>query len=519
MLAIQITMKTNENNKTKKSKKEKIIIPPKTNLKKLENKQKSKKVSFLRATFLRQTSGEKGCANVINKGKKLASLEYKLHHGLTKQEIALNREVAKIAEQQSPDADWVNLDNAAMIFPATDSVDINGMFRLSAILAQKIDPLILQQALNGVVKRFPTIACSIKKGFFWYYLEPSNFPITVEKETLFPCTRIPMDSRHACIRVTYYNCRISVDFFHAVTDGNGGIVFLNSLVGAYLRLLGEKITPQGNYLDDRDKPRREESVDSFMQMADLKTPKTHKDVVSYKIEGERLLNYSLMVVNGSMDSQQLKEKAKSYGATVGQYLVATLCYAIEKDREFYGYDKKHPVVISVPANLRKMYPSPTVRNFISVMCVHSTGNTDFEQIIQKIKSEFDKQNKKEFFMGVINFNVKSQKNFLIKICPLFLKNIVLKIVYDKLGAKARTSTLSNLGQIKAPPEFDGKVLRYEFVLGPQTREMVSLSCCSFNGRTVVSASRTIKEQSVVKLFFQKLAEDGLDVVIDANHEV
>lgn len=485
--------------------------------KKIENTFKNRvKISkkFMRDARFRQQRGERGCFNLLSKGKRTL-----LRAEQSQATSSLSREILRIAEQQKPDADWVNLDNAAMIFPATDSVDINGMFRLSAILNERIDPLRLQRALNSVAKRFPTIACSIKKGFFWYYLEPSNFPIVVEEEKLFPCTRIPMDSRHACIRVSYFNCRISVDFFHAVTDGNGGIVFLNSLVGAYLRLGGSEITAQGNYLDDRDRPRREESVDSFMQMADLKTPKTHKDVVSYKIEGERLLNYSLMVVNGSMDSSQLKEVAKAHGATIGQYLVATLCYAIEKDRQFFGYDKKHPVVISVPANLRKMFPSPTIRNFISVMCVHSTGTIDFDEILNKIKAEFERQNKKEFFMGVINFNVKSQKNFVIKICPLFLKNIVLKIVYDKLGAKARTSTLSNLGEIKTPPEFDGKVLRYEFVLGPQTREMVSLSCCSFNGKTVVSASRTIKEQSVVKLFFQKLAEDGLDVVIDSNSDV
>lgn len=501
--------------KKQKTQKEKILKNNQS--KKTEQKQS---VAFLCRAKKRQTKGERGNKLILAKGEKgVKKLNSVGRNRLTYEEVLLKREIALIAEQQSPNADWVNLDNAAMIFPATDSVDMNGMFRLSAILNEKIDPKRLQKALNNTVRRFPTIGCSIKKGFFWYYLEPSNFPIVVEKETLFPCTRIPMDSRHACIRVSYFNCRISVDFFHAVTDGNGGIVFLNTLVGAYLRQAGEKITPEGNYLDDRDKPQREESVDSFMQMADLTTPKIHKDVVSYKIAGERLLNYSVVVVNGSIDSNALRAVAKKYGATVGQYLVSVLCYAIEKDRQFFGYDKKHPVVISVPANLRKMYPSPTVRNFISVMCIHSTGNTDFDKILSKVKSQFEAQNNEKFFMGVINFNVKSQKNFFIKICPLFLKNIVLKIVYEKLGAKARTSTLSNLGEIKTPPEFKDHVLRYEFVLGPQTREMVSLSCCSFNGNTVISVSRTIKEKSVVKLFFQKLAEDGLDVVLDTNCEI
>lgn len=88
-----------------------------------------------------------------------------------------------------------------------------------------------------------------------------------------------------------------------------------------------------------------------------------------------------------------------------------------------------------------------------------------------------------------------------------------------MGSRARTSTVSNLGQVKTPKEFLDHVVRYEFILGPQEREMVSFSCCSYNGNTVISASRTIKEKSVVKLFFDRLVADGLDVVVDTNCEV
>ena len=476
---------------------------------------------FLRACEARSKKSGKAAEKFLLRSEKdiVRYIEKSQRGFANEQQAELHRELLKIASLQNPDADWVNLDNAAMIFPATDSADINGMFRLSAILNEKIDPKRLQQALNNTVRRFPTIAAAIKRGMFWFYLEPSTYPVVVEEEKLFPCTRIPMDSRHSCIRVTYYEYRISVDFFHAVTDGNGGMVFLNTLVGAYLRLGGEKITPSGNYLDDRDKPRKEETVDSFQSIADFKTKSNHKDVVSFEIPGERLNNYSLVVVNGSVDSEKLKQVAKAHDATVGQYLTAALIWAIEEDRRFFGYDKKRPVVVSVPSNLRKLYPSPTVRNFIYVMSIHGTGNTDFDEILKKVKAQFGEQNNLDFFVGLVNFNVKSQKNFFLKICPLFLKTMVLKLFYKKMGSRARTSTVSNLGQVKTPKEFLDHVVRYEFILGPQEREMVSFSCCSYNGNTVISASRTIKEKSVVKLFFDRLVADGLDVVVDTNCEV
>ncbi len=491
------------------------------NIKNGRNADKDEQSVFLRTCEKRRKKSEKATVKFLARSEKNVARYLKRcgRDADAETKAALRREILGIASLQNPDADWVNLDNAAMIFPATDSADINGMFRLSAILNEKIEPVRLQKALNMTVRRFPTIAAAIKRGVFWFYLEPSTYPVVIEQEKLFPCTRIPMDSRHACIRVTYFDYRVSVDFFHAVTDGNGGIVFLNTLVGAYLRLGGEKLTPSPKYLDDRDKPRKEETIDSFQSIADFKTKSNHKDVVSFEIPGERLNNFSLVVVNGSVNSEKLNLAAKSHGVTVGQYLTAALIWAIEEDRRFFGYDKKRPVVVSVPSNLRKFYPTPTMRNFIYVMSIHGTGDTDFDKILGRVKTQFCEQNNLDFFVGLVNFNVKSQRNFFLKICPLFLKNAVLKLFYKKMGSRARTSTVSNLGFVDTPKEFLDHVVRYEFILGPQEKEMVSFSCCSYNGNTVISAARTIKERSVVKLFFDRLVADGLDVAIDTNCEI
>ena len=66
---------------------------------------------------------------------------------------------------------WMTLDNAAKIFPASRNRNWSNVFRISATFNESIDIPCLQQALDHVVKRFPSIAVCIKPGFFWYYIE------------------------------------------------------------------------------------------------------------------------------------------------------------------------------------------------------------------------------------------------------------------------------------------------------------------------------------------------------------
>ena len=52
---------------------------------------------------------------------------------------------------------WMRLDNAALIFPAIRRSQWVNCFRISANLADDIDPLLLQQAVDDLKPRFPSI--------------------------------------------------------------------------------------------------------------------------------------------------------------------------------------------------------------------------------------------------------------------------------------------------------------------------------------------------------------------------
>ena len=83
---------------------------------------------------------------------------------------------------------WYRLDTAALIFPAITRRDWCNAFRVSATLTEAVDPEILQQAVSDLRRHFPNFFVTLRKGFFWYYLEESPEPVSVRGDYAYPLT-------------------------------------------------------------------------------------------------------------------------------------------------------------------------------------------------------------------------------------------------------------------------------------------------------------------------------------------
>lgn len=66
---------------------------------------------------------------------------------------------------------WYKLDNAAKVFPGQNTSSWSNVYRMSVTLTEKIDPELLQKALEMTMPRFPTFDVRMRNGFFWHYLE------------------------------------------------------------------------------------------------------------------------------------------------------------------------------------------------------------------------------------------------------------------------------------------------------------------------------------------------------------
>ena len=133
---------------------------------------------------------------------------------------------------------WRRLDNSAKIFPIAAGRKYSTVFRLSAVLKEKVEPKMLYQAVNLALEQYKSFKVRMKAGFFWYYLEYNPKNVVVEEEKDYPCKYIePRTNNNYLFKVTYFENKINIDIFHSLTDGNSGSMFFKDLVYNYLELI------------------------------------------------------------------------------------------------------------------------------------------------------------------------------------------------------------------------------------------------------------------------------------------
>lgn len=433
------------------------------------------------------------------------------------EEVKLAQKLAAIANLQRDNKKWYKLDNAALMYPLVARGESISIFRVSALLRDPVDPVELQYAVNDIAARFPTICGSVKNGFFWPFIDRPTIPITVKPQTKVPGRPMKVDSRRSQIRVNYIGNQISVEFFHSATDGTGGIIFLNSLLRRYFQRLGYKIDCT-NCFDYRDIPSLEEIRDNFAAVTVKKNPPPcPKPVKSKKLNGTLQRGGKYVTVRGVMSANQLKSVAKQHNATVTEYLGAVQLMALNRLAAVTNSPENPPIRVLIPVNLRRIYDMETIRNFSSYIFYQYNGQNDIDEVIDDIRKQTEEQMTDDYFRGMVSFNYNNGNSPLLKIVPLAVKRFVLGCIVSGRGdGVVNCSTLSNLGVVKAPEQFDDLVLRYDFMLGKPAKKTNNFAVATYNDTCVISMTSPFVERDCEMYFFRKLAEAGIDIAVESD---
>ena len=417
---------------------------------------------------------------------------------------------------------WMRLDNAALIFPASLRKHWSNAFRISFTFSDPVDPDLLQQALDHVAPRFPSICVRLCHSMFWYYLEELEQAPIVREDGPQPLIGMRKSDVMKCaIRILYYRNRMAVEFFHAVTDGTGGMVFAKTLAAEYIRLRYDTDIPcEEGIRDIREAPGESEVLDCFQDNAGpVAAPRDSKDVYrpGGTLEPDRFLHVTL----GILDSDRLREASKQAGVTVTAYLTALLLKTLlDVQKEDQPRRKKQkPVKIQIPVNLRKLYGGDTMRNFVAVANVGvdpRLGEYSFEELVSIVHHQMQLVITEKNMRAIFTPNVNDEQNPFLKIVPLFLKNIIMRMVFDSVGERVSCMSLSNLGQVRLPKEMAPFVERVEFVLGPQASAPYNCSVTSWNGKTFINIVRNTREPRLERMFFTGLVRLGYHVRIESN---
>ena len=417
---------------------------------------------------------------------------------------------------------WMHLDNAAKIYPASATARWNNIYRLSATLTEEVDREILQSSLDVTVRRFPSIAVKLKRGVFWYYLQEIAHAPTVQDEKSYPLVRMPLDDIRQCaFRVLIYKKRIAVEFFHALTDGNGGLVFLKTLVAEYLtQKYGLKIPNEDGVLSRLDPPDEAELRDDFPKnKALVGKPRGESD--SYRIYGQTEEDGFCHVTTFMMRPRQLLDIAHSYGVTLTA-LMAAIFIKASIELQFEDIKKiKHmkKVKVLIPVDLRRIYGSRTLRNF----ALYTTPGVDprlgeytLEEIARIVHHRMALDITEKNMSARIYTNVHDEERTVLKLTPLFLKNIVMKIIFMLVGEKKSILSLSNLGLIKLPDPMNEYVERFDFVLSVQSTAPYNASLVSYKDSLNLSIIRNIKEPRLEKKLYEVMRDIGIHVKVESN---
>ncbi len=432
--------------------------------------------------------------------------------------------LGKKKERKKNQTEWYKLDLSAIVYPTLQRKDFSSVYRLSVILREQIKPDVLQEAVDRVLPRFPTYKAAIRKGLFWRYLEPNDRPGPfVMPDIKNPCMPMPFKAGNRyLIRVYYYDRKISLEAHHSLGDGSGAMCVLQTLTAEYLRLLGNKIENGGYVLDISEKPDPGELEDAYMKYANSKVRPARRGEKTYRVRGTKELFYTLNIIDGIMSVSQVMEVSKKYQATITEYLIAVLLYALLQKQENDFHFGLRPVKIAMPVNLRRFFPSKTLRNFISMIYPGidpRLGEYTFEEIVKQVHTYMQHYLNEKFLRGDITTNAATQKNPLIRVVPLFVKDFVVRTFYTKVQDKNSSAGLTNMGALKIQESMKPFIERFDIYMGQPFSSRTNCAIISFEDVLTINFASSIIEADVERYFFRKLVQDGIHVKIESNREI
>ena len=439
---------------------------------------------------------------------------------------------------------WRKLDNSAKIFPLSAGKKYSTVFRISAVLKEKINPKILEKAVNIALEKYDSFKVKMKYGFFWYYLEENNKEPIIEEEKDYPCKYIePSKNNDYLFKVTYFDTKINIDIFHVLTDGGSGVVFFREIIYTYLELLhptvfnaNERLTRKIDY----------NTEDSYLKNYIKNSKGNSSSKKAYILKGKKIRLGAISAIHEIIDMNDLKKECEKYGATVTQYLTAVLIYSIY-EANYKKSKLKKPIKVCIPVNLKKYFPSKTMSNFFSYITLEANmkklieksksnqtenkeekeilnyedenyllnNNKLFDAIVDFVKNDFKAKLTEEEIIKTMSANVKLGTNIFIKVIPLELKKALVRLSYLEIR-KYTTITFSNIGRIGIIGKYKDYIEEFLMLIAPEPVEKIKCSGCTFENKMSFTFTSILNDNNIEKTFYRFLKSRGIKIQIESN---
>lgn len=402
------------------------------------------------------------------------------------------------------------LDSSAAFYPYFTTRKAQSMYCVGAVLKEDINRDVLRRAVNDAINRFPLYKTRVIRGYGAYMLKSNDAEIEVFD--LDGKVLKPIDTRRTHgyqFRLACRRNRLTLEMFHALTDANGAIAFLTAIIRRYRELLGVEFDENCAIEAWNAAPREEELEDGFkkyykrISLRELNL-KGMAGGVPHRIKGT-LLKDGYILKEGVADADKLIENARALGVSLTAYIAGAVAYGILKTS-----DVKRPIAIMVPVNLRKLFPSETLSNFVTFvrLIVKKDECATFEECVKTCAVQLKEKASKEKMQAFISTTVRAQRNVIFRAVPLFLKWILIRL--GRLFMKSRqTIIISNLGNYTLPEQLGIDELLVNLNVSPNNVQ--NLGVASYDGKCKLTFTSAIAELDMPLAVFDILTERGVNV--------
>ncbi len=421
---------------------------------------------------------------------------------------------------------FYRLDNSAILTAAVADAEGPFVFRVSCSLFDTVQIDILSRSMARLAPRFPFFHVSMGNGVFWQYLNPLSKVPLPEAEGPYPAAPLPSRRGKPLFRVIAFGRRIACEFHHAITDGTGAIAYLRALVCDYCIQKGitvneEELTRQG-IPRTGEKPDPEECQDAYGCYFSSSVPPPEPRPQAFLLPGLRRYEGYRETV-GSVPISEISAVSKGMGASLTELLASAYLATLQDLYEALSPGPKRRaskfLAVQIPVNLRKLYPSRTLRNF--TLLVGPTidmrlGHWDFSEIVTRVHHELHMGFTTKEFARQLSLHVGGERNIFGRSLFLPLKALMLRRINATIGASTFSGSVSNLGAITLPPAVAECVESFGFLPSRASVTGANVGIISWNGALMITTGSLATGRQFERLLYSRLAALGLAVKVECN---
>ncbi len=401
------------------------------------------------------------------------------------------------------------VDNSAILYLSLIKKHHTNVYRFTMTLTEPVCPDTLQLAVNRITPRFPTIIAGFRPGFFGYTMVPAQTPPTVQPDPGLLITMSREEIVRCAYRVYYQENQISFEAFHALTDGYGAVASFTTLVAEYLRIKHGIEIPVENTLRALDQPPLEMELEDAYELHQAGKPLHLPSRYSYQLPKSDDHNWQVQTCVRTYSTGEVLAAARGLGVSATDLLTGLMASSIMELQQRREPRCRRPVRIMVPVDLRRMFQSSTLRNFILYAVPTMEPGEEklpLKTLLHRFRAQLREQVMPQRMAAIMAYNVRAQASFWFRAIPRAVKCFAMRTAYRFFGESNSSITLTNLGGVRLPEAMVPYVTGLEVILTPRVGSPYNCAVISLGERMTVNLSRFGNDRALDELFFGKLEQ-------------